>query len=227
MNDSVASKSIFESTESKNLEESCPREALSNYLNEEDKELNSEENTNEEFLKNVNLIVKNLESYSEQTFVQTLSNISNDRNKTVQVIEKSFEFSFHKALMDIIKNTSEKLISYLSSGNEKLTKNELYLLALKFSLNIARSFSNNSSKFRMEFQAASGVKLLFNIINNEILLNAYIKAASNHKSFGYNILHSITRGAIGVLLNLSRSSANFKEKWNECNSVRNLFSTII
>ena len=135
------------------------------------------------------------------------------------MIEKSFEFNFHQTLLNIIKNTHEKFVKLATSDTEKLTKNDLFIVTLKCSMNIARSFSNNSSKFRIEFQTLDAIKLLFDFINNENLLDAYIKSSSNKKTLKYNVLHAIIRSSVGILLNLSRSCTNFRQKWNECDAV--------
>ncbi len=208
-------------------EESIKRETTS--LEIESNNVNNEIDSSDLDLKMVYDYFKYLEEvgndpkmYSNQRATEALKNIFDisNRQKSYLISEKSFEFNFVTVLISLLKNVYEEFVSIITS--DKLIKGTNYtLLSLKYALNISRSFSNYSIKFSIEFHNQLGISYIFNYLNNELLIDSYIKAAEKPKFFKFIILNSVLRSSLGTLLNLSRAIdvSDYKKQWNDCKAV--------
>ena len=136
----------------------------------------------------------------------------------MKAIEKCIEYNFIPVIINLITNCHQQLIEIISS-EKPIVKSNLVLVIIKSVFGITRLFSNYSSKFRIKFQTQNGIKLLFSYLNDEILIDNYIKATAKPRGIRFIILHAIVRAIVRTLLNLSRSNDKFKQQWKNCEAV--------
>lgn len=136
------------------------------------------------------------------------------------LVSKSLKYNFDEILIYIIENSYEKFISLISSNTNEIINNKFFASTLAYCVNIVRNYSSISSKFRYKFQENKGVEIIFKYLNNQLLLDSYIREAyQDENNFSFAILHSVIRGSIGILSNLSKSLFDFKDIWNKCHAV--------
>jgi len=176
-----------------------------------------------EYFKYLEQVGNDPKMYADKKAAEGLKNIFSicTRQRSYIISEKSYEFNFVTVLINLLKNTYEEFLSILKS--DKLMKGNNYtIVSLKYALCVSRSFSNYSLKFCNNFHNQLGISYIFNYLNDESILDSYIKSAEKPKSFRFLLLQSIVRCCLGTLLNLSRviDVSNYKQQWNDCKAVK-------
>ena len=106
---------------------------------------------------------------------------------------------------------------------ENISKNDKTFQFTHKCLEIVRHFTNYSMLFRNEFYELNGLNVLWKFINNDTLLDLYMKInAAQNVTFIH--LNRLVRGTLGILFNLSREYDNFSFKWKELNAFEVIFN---
>ena len=157
---------------------------------------------------------------SIQIGLKTIFN-KTSRHRSIKIIEKCYDFNFISVCIELLRNSHEEFLSILISDKQLKNNTLLIISALKYLSSILRSFTNYSAKFCIEFHNQNGICLFFQYLNNDFIIDAYLKAYQNPKSIKFIILNWIIRSFIGTLLNLSKviDNFNFKQQWKECEAV--------
>jgi hypothetical protein len=157
--------------------------------------------------------------------IESLSVISEDlfKSNRILIAESSMKSDFLATLIKLIELLRIRLTSSFarlkneSSENLQQTSSETNL-AFKL-INLLRNLTNYSNSFCKFFhQLDSGIRVLIDYLNDEILLNCYISTEKSNPIV-FKALHSLMRGCLGTVLNLTKVYDQFQEKWKKCNAV--------
>jgi hypothetical protein len=79
-------------------------------------------------------------------------------------------------------------------------------------------------KFCNKFVEMNGLKVLFNYLNNQILIDNYVSESKNKKSKEFELISTTMKNTMGSLVCIARTYNNHKNEWKECNSVKNFLN---
>lgn len=145
--------------------------------------------------------------------------ISTMSSQRLEVINFSLKFDFAKMINSLIVKAYEQLDDYLARIQEfKPLRNDSELLK-RFMLSamtvaIVHNFSNFSIKFIKLVNDTGAIHNLFRIIKNKKLIE-YAKRDDQA---------SVVYSAIGSMVNLSRVSVAYSDKWKAENAIETLLS---
>jgi hypothetical protein len=88
---------------------------------------------------------------------------------------------------------------------------------------IINNLAYESAKFCNKFQENKGIDFLFDILNNENLLNNYILFhEASDKLEEFRECDDLMRRNIGTIVCLSKYSGQFKNEWKQCKALKSL-----
>ncbi len=132
---------------------------------------------------------------------------------SIYTVETSLKYSFIDSLIHLISILKDVLISSINS-NALINRNTQTLF---MALVITRTYTQISRLFCHELTKKKGIHVLFRYLNDDLLLNEYMKISCEPAEKEYVFVNGIMRSIIQTLINLQNVyNQETKEFWSEC-----------
>jgi hypothetical protein len=132
---------------------------------------------------------------------------------SIYTVETSLKYSFIDSLINLISILKDVLISSINS-NALINRNTQTLF---MALIIIRTYTQISRLFCYEFTKKKGIHVLFSYLNDDLLLNEYMKISCEPAEKEYVFVNGIIRSIIQTLINLQNVyNQETKEFWSDC-----------
>lgn len=141
-------------------------------------------------------------------------------SKKLDIVNLSLEFDFCQIICNMVEASYNQLDIYIKNLTDKKSsiedkQLEKYLEVCSMIVGIVRNFSNYSIKFIREAHDNKIVAFLFRFLKNKPLIDCY--SIDSDKKAG-----ELVRSVIGCVVNLSRISSSYSEKWKAENALETL-----
>lgn len=139
---------------------------------------------------------------------------------SLDILKLSFEYDFCRIICNMIEASYNQLDTYMRNLTEIKSSNEdkqleKYLEVSLIIIEIVQNFSNDSIKFVREAHENQVVAFLFGFLKNKKLIDCY--AIDSDKKAG-----GLVRSVIVCMVNFSRMSSSYSEKWKAENALGTL-----
>lgn len=149
-----------------------------------------------------------------------ISVLYNKTRSSFEIVNMSLEYDFAAIISNLIEESYKQFEAYLLSspetrnGSTEDTKRVTVNHICAMSVGIVRSYTNYSIKFIKKAYEANLIKYLFKFLKNPILIDEYARHQTLDE-LGPFVVYSVS----GALVNMSRVSTSFSDKWKSENAV--------